>query len=123
MITHVEQIILIVLKTWKSMLRSILCDYSDVYILVSGTIIITRAGADDAGKLLDESNKGITFENCGPFTDCISEINNTQIDNGKYINVVMPMYNLIEYIDDYSKASGNLREYYRGDPNDDITQS
>ena len=48
-----------------------------------------------------------------PFTDCVSEINNTQIDNAKYIGVVMPMYNLIEYSDNYSKTSGNLWQYYR----------
>ena len=73
------------------MLRSSLCDYSDTYILVSGTITITGAGADDAAKRLDERNKGVIFKNCAPFTDCISEINNTQIDNAKYIDVVMPM--------------------------------
>ena len=86
------------------MLRSSLCDYSDAYILVSGTITITGAGADDAAKRLDERNKGVIFKNCAPFTDCISEINNTQIDNAKYIDVVMPMYNLIEYSDNYSKT-------------------
>ena len=73
------------------MLRSSLCDYSDAYILVSGTITITGAGADDAAKRLDERNKGVIFKNCAPFTDCISEINNTQIDNAKYIDVEMPM--------------------------------
>ena len=76
-------------KTW--MLRSSLCDYSDAYILVSETIAITGAGA----RQLDEINKRVMFKNCAPFTDCISETNNTQIDNAKYIDVVMPMYNLI----------------------------
>ena len=52
--------------------------------------------------------KGVVFTNCGPFTDCISEINNTQIDNAKDIDVVMPMYNLVEYCDNYSKISGSL---------------
>ena len=56
-------------------------------------------------------------------TDCISEINNTKLDNAKYIDVVMPMYNLIEYSDNYSKTSGSLWQYYRDDPNDNITQS
>ena len=54
------------------MLRSSLCDYSDAYILVNGTVIITGVGADDAAKRLDESNKGITFKNCATFPDCIS---------------------------------------------------
>ena len=65
--------------------------YNDAYILVSGTITITGAGADDAAKRLDERNKVVIFKNCAPFTDCISEINNTQIDNAKYIDVEMPM--------------------------------
>ena len=51
------------------------------------------------------------------------EINNTQIDNAKYIDVVMPMYNLTEYSDNYSKISGDLSQYYRDDPNDKIIQS
>ena len=55
-----------------SMLKSCLCDYSDAYILVSGTITITEAGADDAAKRLDERNKGAIFKNFAPFTDCIS---------------------------------------------------
>ena len=67
------------------MLRSSLCDYSDAYILISGTITITRAGNDDAARRSDERNKGVIFKNCTPFTDCISEISNTQIDNAKYI--------------------------------------
>ena len=72
------------------MLRSSLCDYSDVYILVSGTITITRAEVYDRAKRLDKRNKGVTFKNSAPFTDCIlSEINNTQIDNSKYIDVLM----------------------------------
>ena len=93
------------------MLRSSVCDYSDANILVNGTITITGAGPDDAARQLDERNKGVIFKNCAPFTDCISEINNTQIDNAKYIDVVMPMYNLIEYSDNYSKTSGSLWKY------------
>ena len=81
-------------KFKTSMLRSSLCDYSDAYILVSGTVTITAAGDDDAARRLDERNKAVIFKNCVPFTDCISKINNTQIDNAKYTDVVMPMYNL-----------------------------
>ena len=51
------------------------------------------------------------FKNCAPFTKCISKINNTQIDNAKDIDIVMPMYNLIEYSDNYSKTSGSLQQY------------
>ena len=101
------------IKFKTSMLRTSLCDYSDGYILVSGTIIITGEGNDDAARRLDERNKGVIFKNCAPFTDCISEINNTQIDNAKDIDVVMPMYHLIEYSDNYSKhlkVCGNIIE-------------
>ena len=81
------------IKFKTSMIRSYLFDYSDAYILFSGTITITVAGDDDAAKLADERNKGAIFKNCVLFTDCISKINNTQIDNAKDIDVVMPIYN------------------------------
>ena len=73
------------------MVRSDLCDYSDAYILVSGTITITGAGDDDNGKGTDVINKGLIFKNCAPFTNFISSVNNIQIDNVEYIDVVMPM--------------------------------
>ena len=56
------------------------------------------------------------FKNCAPFNDCISEINNTQIDHAKQIDVIMSMYNLIEYSNNYSKTWGSLWQYYRGKP-------
>ena len=56
------------------------------------------------------------FKNCAPFTVCISEINNTQVDNAKHIDIVMPMYNLIEYSDNYSKISGSLWQYFKDIP-------
>ena len=59
-----------------SMLKSVSYDYSDAYILVSGTITIDAAGVDDATKRLDERNKGVMYKNCAPFTDSISKINN-----------------------------------------------
>ena len=95
------------------MLRSSLCDYSDVYILVSGTTIITGVGADDAGKRLDERNKEIVSKNYAPVTDWLSE----EIPNkSKDLYVVIPMYNLIEYSNNYSKISGSLWKYYRDQP-------
>ena len=103
------------------MIRSDLCNYSDAYILVSGTITITGAGNDDSAKRADKRSKGVIFKKCAPFTECISSINNIQIDHAK--DIVMPMYNLIEYSDNYSKISGSLSQYYRDDPNDNITQS
>ena len=58
----------------------LICDYSDVYIRVKGKITITGTGDDAAARQVDERDKGVTFKNCAPFTNCISEINNTQID-------------------------------------------
>ena len=78
-----------------------ICDYADSYILVKGPITITGAGDDAAATRADEWNKGVTFKNCAPFTICISKINNTDIDNAHDIDIVMPMYNLIEYNDNY----------------------
>ena len=74
------------------MLKSILCDYRDVYIFVKGKITITGAGADAAARQADERDKGVAFKNYPPFTNCISEINNTQVDNAKDIDIVIPMY-------------------------------
>ena len=76
------------------MLKSSLYDYSDPYILVSGTITVFGAGADDAAIAADRNNKQTIFKNCAPFTDCITEINNTQVDNEKDLHIVMPMYNI-----------------------------
>ena len=96
-----------------TMLRSNLCDYADSYILVKGTITITGAGANAGEIKADERDKGVTFKNCTPFTKCISRINNTDIDNAQDIDIVMPMYNLIEYSDNYAKTSGSLYQYYK----------
>ena len=111
------------IKFKTTMLRSNLCDYADVYILVKGTITITGARDDDVAKRLDERNKGIIFKNCAPFIKCISRINNTDIGNAEDISIVVLMYNLIEYSDNYSEISGSLWQYYKDDLNDNITQS
>ena len=85
------------IKFKTTMLRSNLFDYADAYILLKGTITITDAGSDAATKRAHEKDKGVTIKNCAPFTKCISRINNTDIDNAKDIDIVMLMYNLIEY--------------------------
>ena len=97
-----EEWIIPVIKFKTSVIRSNLWDYSDAYVLVSGTIAIAGAGADDDTKRADERNEGVIFKNCAPFTDCIKEANNTQIDNAKDIDVMMPMYNLIKRSDNGS---------------------
>ena len=111
------------IKFKTTLLKSSLCDYSDAYILVKGTITIEGAGADAAARQADERDKGVIFKNCTPFTNCISEINNTQVDNAKDIDTVMPVYNLIEYSDNYVKTSGSLWQYYRDEPNNNLADS
>ena len=90
------------IKFKTTMLKSSLCDYSDAFILVKGTISVTNTAV--AGAASDNINEKVIFKNCAPFTNCISEINNTQIDNAKDIDIVMPMYNLIEYSDNYATS-------------------
>ena len=111
------------IKFKTTMLKSSLCDYSDVYILVKGRTAITGAGADAAARQADERDKGVAFKNCASFINCISKINNTQEDNAKDIDIVMPMYNLIEYSDNYAKTTGSLWQYFRDEPDDDLEDS
>ena len=106
------------------MLKSSLCDYSDAYIFVKGTISANNTAA--AGPAANNTNKKVIFKNCAPFTNCISEVNNTQIDNAKDIDIVMPMYNLTEYSDNYAKTTGSLWQYWKDIParnnNNEITE-
>ena len=92
-----------------AMLRSSLCDFSDAYILVEGNITVNNTAG--AGNAANNTNKKVVFKNCAQFTNCISKINNTQVDNAEKIDVVMPIYNLIEYSENYSQTSGSLRQY------------
>ena len=101
------------IKFKTTMLKSSLCDYSDAYILVKGTISVNNTAAGDA---INYNNRKVIFKNCAPFTNCISEINNTQIDNAKDIDIVIPMYNLIEYSDNYAKTTGSLWQYCKDIP-------
>ena len=97
-----------------SMLRSSLCDYSDAYVLVKGNISVNNTAAADAA--VNNTNKKVIFKSCAPFTNCKSKLNNNEIDNAEYIDVVLPMYNLIEYSDNYSKTSGSLWQYCKEIP-------
>ena len=106
------------------MLKSSLCNYSDAYILVKGTINANNTAA--AGAAVNNNDRKVIFKNCSPFTNCISEINNTQIGNANNIDIVMAMYNLIEYSDNYAKTTGSLWQYCKDiparDANDEITE-
>ena len=110
------------IKFKTTMLKSSLCDYSDAYILVKGTISVNNTAA--AGAAANNTNRKVIFKNCALFTNFVSEINNTQIDNAKDIDIVMPMYNLIEYSDNYAKTTGSLWQYCKDIPalnaNDEI---
>ena len=102
------------IKFKTTMLKSSLCDYSDAYILVKGTISANHTAA--RGAAANNTNKKVIFKNCAPFTNCISEINNAQVHNAKDIDIVIPMYNLIEYSDNYEKTTGSLRKYCKDIP-------
>ena len=86
------------MKFLTTSLESRLCDYSDRYILVTGNITVTGGDA----------NTKIAFKNCAPFTKCITEISKTFIDDAEHINITMPVYDLIEYSDNYSDTAGSL---------------
>ena len=103
------------------MLKSSLWDYSDANILVNGTITAVGTGGDVATIVADKNDKQAILKNCALFIDFITEINNTQVDNAK--DVVMPMYNLIEHSDNYSKISESLYQFCGDEPNNIITDS
>ena len=96
------------------MLKSSLCNYSDAYIHVRGTISVNNTAAE--GTAANNNNKEVILKNCAPFTNCISEINNTQIENVKDLDIMIPMYNSIEYRDNYLKTSGSLWQYTKDIP-------
>ena len=91
-----------------SMLKSDLCDYSDAYIVVQG---IANVSADEKDR--DEMDRDFVLKNNAPFISCISKINGVLIENAEDLDIVMPMYNLLEYTQNYSKTSGTLWNYYR----------
>ena len=81
------------------MVRSTSCGYSDAYMLVKGTIIVTNTAAQ--GQQSNGTNKKVIFKDCATFTNYIRRTNNTQVDDAQDIDVVMPMYNLIQYSNNY----------------------
>ena len=68
-----------------------------------GNITVVKAGVDDAARAADKNNKKAISKNCAPFTDCLIETNDTKVDNAEDLEVVMHMYNVIEYSDNYQK--------------------
>ena len=95
------------------MLRSNLGDCSDAYIVAEGEIAVKRDNN------VNRRNKKLIFKNNAPFRSCISKINNTFIGNVENLDIFMPMYNLLEYSDNYSITSGSLWIYYKDEVNND----
>ena len=87
-------------------------------MLVKGRIIITGAGEDAAARQADVRNNAAISKSCAPFISCKSGINNTEIDNAKDIDILMPMYNLIEYCNNYVKISGKVNETFKNKANE-----
>ena len=103
-----------------AMLRSNLCDYSDTYILVKGTITITAPGVNNnANNIRDKRNRPVILKNNAPFVSCITRINGELIEDADDLDIVMSMYNLLEYSKNYRKTIGSLYNYYRDELSDD----
>ena len=98
------------------MLRSDLCDFNDVYIVVKQIIAVTNP--NDAKR-----NKAVAFKNNAPFINCISKINGVQTDNAEDLDVIMPTYNLLEYSKNYRKTTGSLWNYYRDEPSNPLSSN
>ena len=116
-----------------SMLRSDLCDSSDAYIVVKGNITVTKktftvndfdapnnteanANATNTANNNAFGEKKLVFKNNAPFINCVSKINGVKTDKAEDLDVVMPMYNLLEYSKSYKKITGSLWNYYRDEP-------
>ena len=102
------------------MLRSNLCDYSDAYILVKDTITVTVPGANNgANNVRDKINRPLILKNNAPFVSCITRINSELIEDADDLDIVMSMYNLLEYSKNYRKNIGSLCNYYRDELSND----
>ena len=103
------------IKFLTNAIESSLCDYSDAYILVTGDIAVKRRNAANAADIALGAITQAAFTNRAPFTDFRMEINDTFVDYENFINITMPLYNLIEYSDNYSDTSGSLCVFKRDD--------
>ena len=97
------------------MLRSDLCYFNDAYIVVKGDITL------EGDNYVNKKNKNRAFKTNAPLTNCISKINGVKIDNAEDLDVVMPMYNLLEYSKNYRKITGSLLNYYRNEPSNPLS--
>ena len=105
---QVEHIMLIVKLNLKQQCQSLTYVIIVMHIFVKGNITVNNAWTVAAP---NNRKKQVIFKNCVPFTECISEVNNTHVDHAKYIDKVTVTYNLVEYSENYSKTSGSLWKY------------
>ena len=98
------------------MLRANLCDFSDAYIVVKGDITVTEPNNA-------KRNKSVVFKNIAPFINCISKIIGIQIGNVEDLDIVMPMYSLLEYSKNYRKTAGSLWKFYRDEPRNPLSSN
>ena len=98
------------------MLRANLCDFSDAYIVVKGDITVTEPNNA-------KRNKSVVFKNIAPFINYISKINGVQIGNAEDLDIVMPMYSLLEYSKNYRKTAGSLWKFYRYEPRNPLSSN
>ena len=99
-----------------AMQRSDLCNFSDAYIVVNGYVAVTNLGDS-------KRNKSGAFKNNVPFINSISKVNGVQIDNAEDIDVVIPMYNFLEYSKNYKKTAGSLWNFYRDEPSNPLSSN
>ena len=104
-------------------LKPNLCDYAEAFILIDGTIRAEAERAPLAAPQADIDNSRLTLKNYAPFTKCNLEINDEHVDTAENLDIAMPMYNLIEYSDNYQDSSATLYQYKRGEPPDDIANN
>ena len=95
-----------IIKFNTKVIKPNLRDYSDVYILVTGDIKVADVAA----------NANVAFKNCAPFTRCVTHINDQHVETAENLDIVMPMYNLTEYSDNYADSSGSLYQFKRDEP-------
>ena len=100
------------------MLKSSLCDYSDAYILVKGTTTVNGV-VNGAENDRTRRNRPLILKNNAPFVSCITRINGELIEDADDLDIVMPIYNLLEYSKNYRKTIGSLHNYYRDELSDD----
>ena len=106
------------------MVRSDLCDYADAYILANGTITVTANGDNNnANNIRDKKSRPLILKNNAPFVSCITKINGELIEDVEDLDIVMPMYNLLEYSKNYRKTIGSFYNYYRDESGDNANDN